>query len=94
MSVEKFLYSFLSFLSLFFNVDVDVDYEINEKTASVAEANKNIICAIISHRVKGRPVTVIKDGAFEDCESLKSVIIPNSVNEICDRTFDRCKSIE
>lgn len=38
-------------------------------------------------------VTEIREGAFYDCDSLKSIVIPEGVTEIRNSTFARCRSL-
>jgi len=47
----------------------------------------------IPAQILGKPVTSIGDGAFEGCENLTSVNIPNSVTRIGDRAFADCENL-
>lgn len=49
---------------------------------------------IIPERHEGKPVVAIKENAFRECESLISIIIPNSVIEIGDQAFKSCKNLK
>ena len=49
---------------------------------------------IIPPEHNGLPVTSIGDSAFYGCDSLTSIIIPNSIKEIGNYSFDYCSSLE
>jgi len=48
---------------------------------------------ILPERHKGKPVVAIGDQAFFCCESLTSVIIPDSVTSIGFSTFESCTAL-
>ncbi len=48
---------------------------------------------VIPSRIDGRPVTAIGNGAFQECEGLTSVTIPDSVTAIGDLAFAGCTSL-
>lgn len=48
---------------------------------------------IIPSEYEGVPVTRVADNAFKNCESIKSVTIPNSITSIGDSAFEYCKSL-
>ena len=48
---------------------------------------------IIPEKINGIPVTAICDNAFQDCASITSVTIPNSVESIGNCAFLRCESL-
>ena len=85
-----------------FKVD-GIYYEINDDmtTVSVAQDLSNQvdysgdlnIPATVSQKGKEYAVSSIKDGAFEDCSGLTSVIIPNSVTAIGDMAFHGCSGL-
>lgn len=47
----------------------------------------------IPSTIEGKIVTTIGKDAFEDCSSLKSITIPNSITTIGDDAFVDCESI-
>ena len=48
---------------------------------------------VIPASYKGLPVTRIKYGAFKGCQQLVSVVIPNSVTDLCAWAFVDCKNL-
>lgn len=52
------------------------------------------IVAKISYRGKVYEVVSIQDSAFRGCETLTSIIIPNSVTNIGHGAFDNCRNLE
>jgi hypothetical protein len=67
-----------------------VNYAVSGNTAYVAYSPGAFGNVVISNIYNGYPVTSIGSGAFEDCGSLKSVTIPNSVTNISDFAFYGC----
>ena len=49
---------------------------------------------IIPDTYKGKPVTIIKADAFNDCHSITSVVIPDSIKTIGARAFKNCINLE
>ena len=45
---------------------------------------------VIPSSYKGKPVTAIGDGAFENCQTIASVIVPEGVTSIGNRAFFDC----
>ena len=48
---------------------------------------------VIPDTINGYPVTSIGNSAFEDCDSLTSITIPDGVTSIGDSAFSRCKNL-
>ena len=73
-------------------------YTINEDNASYSvtglkEGNVNAQI-VIPTEYKGLPVTGVGVSAFERCDTLTSVEIPNSVNEIANYAFRECSELK
>lgn len=76
---------------------------------AVVDGKKNSLCVAITgvvdkDELKGRleipksiigiDVTQINPNAFESCQNLKSVVLPERLNEIGDRAFGNCQNLE
>lgn len=57
-------------------------------------ANKSAENISIESSIGGKPVVAISYDAFNSCDKLKSVTIPDSITEIRDTAFIGCKSLE
>lgn len=55
--------------------------------------NKTLESVVIPSMHKGLLVTHIGDNAFEDCSSLKSIAIPDSITHIGDTSFHNCTGL-
>ena len=75
--------------------DNGIIYEVHETTAKVVECeNKNdkkLKIINIPSKVDGKPVTEIGNSAFEGCNFLSSVVIPDSVIKIGNSAFNYCE---
>lgn len=65
---------------------IDSGIRIDKYTGSATSVN-------IPSRIDGLPVTTIGDWAFQSCESMKSIQIPNSVTSIGNWAFFNCASL-
>ena len=57
---------------------------------SVSYVGKNDKLVVIPEQYKGCPVTEISEHAFENCEELREVVIPNTVSSIGSNAFSHC----
>ena len=60
----------------------NLKYEITNNQVTITGYEGEITNITIPGKIEGYPVTKIKDSAFSNCKTLKSIIIPNSVTEI------------
>ena len=78
---------------------LDTEYiEYNEFAIGVLELVKCHYTDIVSYEIPefidGKKVTKIKYSAFEDCEKLARITLPNSITHIGDMAFKNCVSLE
>ncbi len=73
----------------------DWKYEILEDgTAEITKYNGAVSELVIPNTIDGYPVKSIGAGAFKDCTTIKSVTIPDNVNNIGYLAFCDCKNLE
>lgn len=73
----------------------DFEYKVLEdSTIEITRCVGKTKSIVIPNEINGIDVTSIGDSAFFDCESLKSIKIPNSVAIIEDFAFANCKSLK
>ena len=49
---------------------------------------------VIPDKYNGMPVTIIKESAFENCQKLKKVTIPDSIISVGARAFKDCENLQ
>lgn len=81
------IWGFVPSEGLEYNLRLDGNYEVS----SLGECGDADI--IIPSTYRGKKVIAIADGAFEGCNMINSITIPNSVMFIGDRAFYDCSSI-
>ena len=74
----------------------EVEFSVeSDREAIVSRVDKNMSgLVVIPSKFKGVPVTKIDRGAFADCKSIKSVMIPKCVVEIGEGAFKGCSSLK
>lgn len=77
-------------------LDNGLKYEIIDGTfVTITDCNESVRGElVIPAEIGGLPVRIINEYAFTDCESLTSVIIPDSVNDIGFKAFYDCTKLE
>lgn len=70
-------------------------YEVNEEgtAVTITDCDTTATEIEIPSKINGLPVTIIGDRAFENCQNLINVAIPNSVTQICWCAFRSCNNL-
>lgn len=63
------------------------------KTGTITKCDKNVTSAVIPEQIQGKKVTSIKNWAFQYCESLRTVSIPDSISYIGNGAFYFCSNL-
>ncbi|MBE6984230.1 MAG: leucine-rich repeat domain-containing protein, partial [Ruminococcaceae bacterium] len=63
-------------------------------TGKITRCDATVTSANIPAEIDGVPVRLIGVSAFDGCESLKSVTIPDSVTDIGDYAFEKCSNLQ
>ena len=72
-----------------------IDYDVKSDHVVLLDCQDSVKGeVIIPETIKGRPVTVIRENAFESCSSLEKIELPQSVKEIGDNAFLWCTSLK
>ncbi|MCQ2469752.1 MAG: leucine-rich repeat domain-containing protein [Ruminococcus sp.] len=72
-----------------------IDYDVKSNHVVLLDCQDSVKGeVIIPDTIKGRPVTVIRENAFESCSSLEKIELPQSVKEIGDNAFLWCTSLK
>lgn len=72
-----------------------IDYDVKSDHVVLLDCQDSVKGeVIIPETIKGRPVTVIRENAFESCSSLEKIELPKSVKEIGDSAFLWCTSLK
>ncbi len=74
--------------------DNGFQYEESEDTVTITGYNGSGSDITIPDEINEKPVTVIGNSAFSNCESLTSVTIPESVSTIGAYAFSSCQNLE
>lgn len=74
-------------------VQAQFNYTINNGTITITGYTGPGGAVIIPDMINALPVTIIGDYAFEQCRSLTSITIPNSVTNIGDGAFMWCSNL-
>lgn len=74
---------------------IQYEYHSSGKTYTLLKADKNIEGDIsIPSTINKKKVTAIEDNAFQGCEKLRSVKLPNTIKGIGEEAFYLCTSLE
>ena len=94
-SLSGFLALFLFAVLPLYAADLsDLTYTTTDGKVTVVDCDKAATGElIIPDTIEGNPVTSIGDSAFEGCDRLKSITIPDSVTGIGEGAFFNCSSL-
>ncbi|MDE6182467.1 MAG: leucine-rich repeat protein, partial [Eubacteriales bacterium] len=79
---------------LIWNNQIKYIIEDNGEITITGPIDKNLTSCVIDKEIDGKLVTKIASNAFEDCSSLESIEIPDSLITIGDRAFGNCSSLK
>ncbi len=71
-----------------------LSYSVTDSGVRITDCEKSIQDLIIPDTIEGKPVTVIDWYAFQNCKSLKSVTLPDTITHISRFAFAHCISLE
>ena len=66
----------------------------DDDTVEIKKYVGNPVNVEVSSELEGKKVTSIRDSAFSNCSSLKSITLPDSISYIGDYAFEGCESLE
>ena len=71
----------------------DLTYEKNDCVITITDCDESVISVDIPAEIDGCPVITIGYRAFDNCEKLESINIPNSIKKIDHLAFVSCKML-
>lgn len=95
--ISFILIIFVFFLLLYscnFGHEGEFNYFIKDEQVTITKYNGTEKEPLIPSTIKGYPVTVISTHTFIYCNSIESITIPDSVEEICEEAFYNCVGLE
>ncbi len=72
----------------------DLEYSVSNGEITITGCSSSVTSVVIPETIEEYPVTGIGDYAFSWCESLESIIIPDSVTSIGEDAFSYCSGIK
>ncbi|MBR7032929.1 MAG: leucine-rich repeat protein, partial [Clostridia bacterium] len=76
-----------------YNVESDYEYTVTDGEVTITKYLGSDADVIIPSHIEGSPVTVIGPKSFTQCDSLVSVVVPDTVTEIVYEAFSFCNSL-
>ena len=106
MRLKVILVALISLISAFSTRAYDFDFTLNEISyhpiddhsviiiESKMASDKVVIPSVVDFYDETYTVSAIKEGAFDGCEYLRSIVIPNSVTSIGKKAFANCPRLQ